>query len=87
MLVVVIAYTLANGLTFLYMCAPMRKWWDYSVQGGYCLDSYAAFLAAAVMNSVTDVVLLLLPIWLLWPLRVRLRKKIAVGLVLMPGGL
>ena len=54
---------------------------------GSCIDMYAAYFALAALNSATDVVIHLLPIWLLWPLRVKLGQKIAVGLVLMPGGL
>lgn len=82
----VIGYTLPAGFMFLYLCQPVQKFWDSAVEG-VCFSGYAAFLAPSVLNSVTDVVILLLPIWLLWPLRVRMGQKIAVALALMPGGL
>jgi hypothetical protein len=85
-LFVVVGYSLAAGFSFLYLCAPVRKMWEPTVPG-QCIDFYPPYLAAAILNSITDVILLLLPIWLLWPLRVGIKQKIAVGLVLMPGGL
>jgi len=85
-MVVVVAYTLLSATSVLYYCSPIEKLWDMAVPGS-CIDMYAAFFTLAVFNSATDVVILLLPIWLLWPLRVKLGQKIAVGIVLMPGGL
>lgn len=83
---VVVAYTLLSACSMLYYCSPIEKLWDVTAPGS-CIDMYAAFFALAVFNSATDVVILLLPIWLLWPLRVKLSQRIAVGLVLMTGGL
>jgi len=86
LLFVVIGYTVASAFTFLYLCQPMQKYYDASIPGT-CLDMYSQYLAAACLNSVTDVTLLVMPFWLLYPLRVSFRQKVAVGLVLMPGGL
>jgi len=77
--------TLSSALSFLYYCQPVEKLWDMRVQGS-CVDIYAAFFAGAVFNSAADVVILLLPIWLLWPLRMRMSQKIGVVLALMAGG-
>ncbi len=85
-LFVIVGYSLNAGFSFLYLCTPIRRLWDASVDGT-CVDLYSAYLVSSVLNAVTDVVILLLPIWLLWPLRVRLKQKILVGLALMPGGL
>ncbi len=86
LLFVVVGYSLTAGFSFVYICQPIAKYWDTLIPGT-CLDIYTQFLASACLNSTTDVVLLLLPVWLLWPLRVPPAQKIAVGLVLMPGGL
>ncbi|KAK3329220.1 hypothetical protein B0H66DRAFT_540454 [Apodospora peruviana] len=83
-LFVVIVYSLNAGFSFLYLCNPIRRLWDGS--DGTCVDLYTAFLVSSAINSATDVVILLLPMWLLWPLTMELRQKIAVGLVLMTGG-
>ncbi|TLD04053.1 hypothetical protein PgNI_11141, partial [Pyricularia grisea] len=44
------------------------------------------FAAAAFFNTGTDMVILLLPLWLVKPLQMPLRRKIEVGLILMAGG-
>ncbi len=86
LLFVVLGSSLCAAFPFLYLCQPVAKYYDVSVSGT-CVDSYAQYLASACLNSATDVILLVLPFWLLWPLRVSIKQKIAVGLVLMPGGL
>lgn len=85
-LFIVVGYSLSAGLAFLYLCTPMEKLWNPTVVGT-CVNENAAYLASAILNSTTDIIILLLPIWLLWPLRVQLTQKIVVALVLMPGGL
>ncbi|KAK3942479.1 hypothetical protein QBC46DRAFT_309058 [Diplogelasinospora grovesii] len=82
---VAVGYSVANGFSFLYLCQPMEKFWDYTVPG-HCIDSFNAYLASAALNVGTDIVILLLPIWMLWPLRVPTKKKILVTLILMAGG-
>ena len=83
---VAVGYSLAGGFAFLYLCRPLEKYWDFSVPGK-CSDFGAAFLSGAALNVATDVALLLLPLWLLYPLRVPLKQKIGVTLILMTGSL
>lgn len=87
-MVVAIGYCLANGFVFLYMCQPIIFFWDPTVPGGgKCGDIYGGFLACAALNVATDILILLMPIWLIWPLRVGLLKKLGVGIIMMTGGL
>ncbi|EHA47963.1 hypothetical protein MGG_10713 [Pyricularia oryzae 70-15] len=44
------------------------------------------FAVAAFFNTGTDTVILLLPLWLVRPLQMPLKRKVGVGLVLMAGG-
>ncbi len=85
-LFITVGYCLTAGFSFLYLCSPISKLWDASVDGT-CVDIYTAFLANSILNATTDVIILLLPIWLLYPLRMRLRQKAVIGLAIMPGGL
>jgi len=85
-LFVIVGYSLNAAFSFLYLCTPMRSLWDSSVPGT-CVDLNSAYLVSSVLNVATDVVILLLPIWLLWQLRMRWQQKFAVALALMPGGL
>jgi len=85
-LLVACGYCLFGTFTWLFMCRPMKAYWDVSVQGK-CLSFKNAFLVGGVFNVATDVVMLLLPIWVLRPLRLPRKQKIGVTLVLMTGSL
>jgi hypothetical protein len=64
----------------------MQRYWDFSVPGT-CINISANFIALAAFNVGTDVVMLLLPIWLIKPLKIQKRQKIGVTLILMTGSL
>lgn len=81
-----VGYSLAGGFAFLYLCNPIRKLWDFDVPGT-CVQIGQAFLAGACLNASTDVTMLLLPIWLLWPQHLPSRTKIGVAGILMTGSL
>ncbi|KAH7304850.1 hypothetical protein BKA65DRAFT_205024 [Rhexocercosporidium sp. MPI-PUGE-AT-0058] len=81
---VAVGYSLAGGFAFLYLCRPLPKYWNFMIPGE-CSNFGAAFLSGAALNVATDVALLLLPLWLLYPLRLPLKQKIGVTLILMTG--
>jgi hypothetical protein len=85
-LFVACGYCLFGAFTWLFMCRPINAYWDLTVHGK-CLDFKVAFLVGGVVNVTTDVVMLLLPIWVLRPLRLPRKQKIRVTLILMTGSL
>ncbi|KAK3368317.1 hypothetical protein B0H63DRAFT_565033 [Podospora didyma] len=58
-----------------------------SLPGGSCLDADKPFVSGGGLNVGTDILILLFPIWMLWPLRMPLLQKIGVVLIMMLGGL
>lgn len=87
-LIVSVGYTISGTLAFAYNCNPIEKAWDKSLETGTCIDVTTSLLVRAVFNVVTDVCILLLPIWLLWPLRLwSIWQRLSVLVVLMAGGL
>lgn len=84
---IAVGYTLPNAFLFLYICRPMAFYWDWTIPNGTCINQQAVFDSSNILNMSTDFMVLLLPIWMLRPLRVPLSKKIGVTLVLMAGGL
>lgn len=79
-------YNVAGLLSPLYICTPIRSYWDFSVVGK-CWNINAYFVSLSAINVATDIAMLLLPIWLLRPLHVPKRQKIGVTIVLMMGSL
>jgi Fungal rhodopsin domain len=81
-----VGYSLSGAFANVFFCHPISRLWDYSVPGT-CVQIGEVFLALAAFNAATDVTMLLLPIWLLWPLTLPTRTKIGVVLILMTGSL
>jgi hypothetical protein len=84
---ITVGYTIPNAFLFSYICRPIAFYWDWTIPNGVCLEDQKIFDAANIFNMTTDFLILLLPIWMLRPLRVPLLKKIGIALVLMTGGL
>lgn len=81
-----VGYSVPQILLFLYVCTPIGSYWDWSIPGT-CINQQAIFDAGNILNVITDFMILLLPIWMLRPMRTPLTKKIGVLLILMTGGL
>ncbi|KAK0745534.1 hypothetical protein B0T18DRAFT_325636 [Schizothecium vesticola] len=82
-LFVVITYCLLGAFLVLYACQPIRWYWDRSgPPKGKCIDVDPWYGTLSVINVVADAILLILPFWLLRPLRVgRAHKAALVGIV------
>jgi hypothetical protein len=81
---VVVAYTLMGAFSFLYACQPMIRTWVPSTPGT-CINVNAWYGTLVSLNVLTDLVLLLLPFWILKPLRVCFAQKAAIAAVLGAG--
>ncbi|KAM3450931.1 hypothetical protein MY3296_005707 [Beauveria thailandica] len=60
-IVLVVLYTFTIAVIMLFHCSPVRKAFDLRIQTGACLDSGILYMATAVSNILTDVILFLLP--------------------------
>jgi hypothetical protein len=85
-LFVTTGYSLVGAFGFTFICRPLAKMWDFSLPGR-CLNAFAWWLVTAVLNAITDLVILLLPIWILKPLTVPLMQRVIICGILMAGGL
>lgn len=60
-IVLVALYTVVIAVIMLFHCSPVRKAFDLRIQTGACLDAGILYMATAVSNILTDVMLFLLP--------------------------
>ncbi|KAI1655059.1 hypothetical protein F4813DRAFT_188086 [Daldinia decipiens] len=65
-------------------CIPLSAYWDHSIQPQHCIDWAAHILAASIINTITDWVVVLLPIWVALRLNLPIRQ---VGIVIFLFGL
>jgi hypothetical protein len=69
-----VALTLSVALT----CVPREKIWTPDLPG-HCIDSTASVVASAVINIVSDITILVLPVFAVWQLQLPVRSKIMVS--------
>ncbi|OHW96969.1 integral membrane protein [Colletotrichum incanum] len=80
-IVMVSLSTACITILMFFQCNPIRKAFDSTITGGSCLDVHILYMATAVLNIGTDIMLFLL----LMPMVLNLRLKMAqkLGAVFM----
>lgn len=72
-----VAFCLAVILEAFLLCIPIRYNWDKSIDG-HCGNSYAAYLSVAIVDLLTELSIILLPMPYVWTLQLPVGKKIAL---------
>ncbi len=80
----VTGYLGCNIITLIFGCTPVSKYWKHD-QPGHCINLVKADHAYGSMNVVSDVLLFLLPLPMIWQLRLTLREKLGLVLIFMSG--
>lgn len=81
------AYYLAGMLAIIFECTPRSKAWDVFTPGGSCVDIATLIVVGSVINLVSDLVMLFIPLFCISSLKLPLRKKIGVSCVFATGAL
>lgn len=79
-----ICFYLANVLSVIFQCNPVRKAWDTTTTGA-CIDTNLNFVITGVINVISDVLILLLPLWTIWHLKLPMQKKLTVSAAFATG--
>lgn len=83
--VLVLGYSLALVIVALVQCIPLSKTWN-PIEHGICIDTKPAYTTTAVMNVLTDIFILSLPVKIVWRLQMKTTRKVQViGLFLLGG--
>ncbi|KAF2470544.1 uncharacterized protein BDR25DRAFT_314715 [Lindgomyces ingoldianus] len=77
--------TIVSLLVCVLQCIPIHKMWNSAASSG-CVDFGRFALAMACVNITTDVVILIMPLPVVWGLRIRKTKKWLVSLSFIMGG-
>lgn len=72
--------------TVVFQCVPIKKTF-YPELPGTCIDLPPFFIATAALTILTDILVLIIPTWLLWDLRMKPKKKLATIFLLSLGAL
>lgn len=80
-----IAQMVAVFLAIMLQCLPIAFNWDLSIRGGRCVDRRVLYTCTAVLNIVTDLLVLGLPVWIFVDLKIPRRTKFALLFVFLLG--
>lgn len=81
---IVWGWGLSIVLEVFLLCTPFEFNWNQAV-AGHCANRNAAFVAAGVLNLMTDLLVLSLPVTHIWRLQLRTGQKIGLILVFSLG--
>lgn len=82
--VVTCIWSLMFVLLCVFQCTPVAKAWDPNVQGK-CMNLRMGYIGNAIPNILTDVVMLLMPLYHVWHLQIKLAQRIAVSCIFLLG--
>ncbi len=68
----------------IWECNPREKIWDKSVPGT-CVDLPLLLIISGISNTVTDMIILVIPVKAVWNLQLVQKKKIGIILVFTIG--
>ena len=87
------AFIVINSLFYLafffipiFVCSPRSKIWDPD-RPGHCLKIKDLYLASAIFNTVSDIAMLSVPLYLIWNLQMSVRRKVGVSMIFLTGAL
>ena len=84
---VLISGTIANTIVSLAACKPFKANYDTTVPGHKCIDKEAFFVWTSLPNIITDVIMLVLPLPIVWRLNNTKRIKVALTFTFVVGSL
>ncbi|KAH8694199.1 hypothetical protein BGW36DRAFT_463777 [Talaromyces proteolyticus] len=82
--VFITAWACSSIFGSIFQCVPIRSQWDPSVQGK-CINYGNFVLAIGIINIISDFVILVLPIPVIWSLNMKKTKKLLTIFTLVAG--
>jgi hypothetical protein len=80
-----IANWIAVTITGLLICRPLAFLWNRSIIGGHCYNINAWFRWGSLVNILTDLVMLILPLPVVWGIQTSRKIKFALTVTFATG--
>lgn len=84
---VLVGLTISTVVTVLAACVPYAANWDPTIPGARCINKEAFFRWGSLPNIITDIVMLILPVHIVWHLNTTTRLKIGLTITFLMGSL
>ena len=81
---ILVLFYIATAIVEIWECTPREKIWNKS-SPGTCVDVSSLLNTSGLFNTITDLMVLLVPIKSVWNLRMTTKRKIGVAAVFTVG--
>ena len=81
-----LSFGISTTIVDIVTCIPVRFFWDPTVNG-HCVDTHTFYIVDSAMQLITDVVVLLIPLPVVWSLQIGTPRKIGLSVIFLLGGL
>lgn len=83
---IIFTYSWINVITAIFQCRPIAAAWDLSITNATCVQLNIEIVVFAVLNCVTDLTTICLPMPILWRLQIPLRRRLQLVALFLAGG-
>ena len=87
LLAIIVPWSIGSIVATICQCLPIQAAWIKSTPNAVCIDSNAFWEAYGVINILTDVAILVLPVWTVAKLRLPIRDRVGLLFAFTLGGL
>ncbi|KAJ0107424.1 hypothetical protein J7T55_009389 [Diaporthe amygdali] len=71
----------------MFICVPVESFWNHNIQPTRCLSQAKAFIFDLSLAILTDSIILIIPIVLIWHLAMPLTQRLKIAAILGAGGI
>lgn len=84
-----LAFYIAQIFVVIFPCKPISYFWTQVVDplGGKCVNIQYLYYSVNIINIITDIILLTLPVHKIWQLQMATKQKIAICGIFLLGSL
>jgi hypothetical protein len=77
-MVAILMLGVGNTIQCLAICRPFAIQWDKTIKGGKCGNQTLGILLVAFLNLATDLIIVIMPMPLVWKLKMPKPKRLAL---------
>ncbi len=83
---IVVGWMISVTIAQIFTCTPVQGAWIVTAPAN-CFDQTKFYYGNSISNVIIDTIMLIMPLPLVWPLNMSMRKKLNVTLLFFLGGL
>ena len=80
-----LAFYMGSFIALVVECVPQERIWNPLITTGHCIKTGDLLIAMGVINVVSDVMILILPIWAIFHLSMSTKLKLGISAIFATG--